>query len=103
VGGEVAGALTGPVLETARLRLRPPLSAGFEPWAACMADAGASRFIGGPLPRPTAWPGRLIGRIRPIFPRRLAPAGDRPIAGAGRLGLAVWGQDRATWQARAGH
>jgi RimJ/RimL family protein N-acetyltransferase len=92
VGGKVARGLSGPVLETARLRLRPPVPEDFEPWAAFMADEGASRFIGGPLPRTTArrgfmamagsWSlrgfgmfsviekasGRWIGRVGPLRP-----------------------------------
>lgn len=46
----------GPTLETARLILRPPALADFEPWAAFMAD-DASRFVGGPVPRQVAWRG----------------------------------------------
>jgi len=84
--------MTGPVLETPRLRLRPAALPDFEPWAAFMADEGASRFIGGPLPRTTAWrgfmamagswsllgfgmfsviekaTGRWIGRVGPLQP-----------------------------------
>ena len=46
----------GPTLETARLNLRPTQPEDFEPWAAFMAD-DASRFVGGPQPRSTAWRG----------------------------------------------
>ena len=46
----------GPTLETARLILRPTQPEDFEPWAAFMAD-DATRFIGGPQPRSTAWRG----------------------------------------------
>ncbi|HLI66980.1 MAG TPA: GNAT family N-acetyltransferase [Caulobacteraceae bacterium] len=46
----------GPVLETPRLLLRPPVAEDFEGWAAMMADE-ASRFIGGPQPRAVAWRG----------------------------------------------
>ncbi len=50
------GALTpGPTLETARLRLRPPVEADLDGWAALMADDVAARFIGGPQPRAMAW------------------------------------------------
>ena len=45
----------GPTLETARLLLRPPLRADFEPWAAFQADPVAARFIGGAQPRETTW------------------------------------------------
>src|SRR5215468_9895460 len=44
-------------LETPRLILRPTASEDFEPWAAFMADADASKFVGGPQPRPVAWRG----------------------------------------------
>ncbi len=46
----------GPTLETPRLILRPTQAEDFEPWAAYMAD-DATRFIGGPQPRSTAWRG----------------------------------------------
>lgn len=45
----------GPVLETERLRLRPPAAEDFEPWAAFMADEEAARFLGGAQPSPLAW------------------------------------------------
>lgn len=44
-----------PILETARLILRPPRSEDFEPWAAMMADEEAARFIGGRQSRAEAW------------------------------------------------
>ena len=50
---------TGPRLETDRLILRLPLAEDFEPWAAYMADAEASKFIGGPQVRSVAWRGML--------------------------------------------
>ena len=46
--------MSGPVLETSRLLLRPPLESDLDGWAALMADE-ASHFIGGPLERPAAW------------------------------------------------
>lgn len=51
-----------PVLETERLRLRAPLPADFEAWAAYKATDRA-RFTGGPQDRPQAWRGfcGLIG------------------------------------------
>ena len=42
-------------LETERLILRPPAPEDFERWAEFMADEEASRFIGGPAPRPVTW------------------------------------------------
>ena len=46
-----------PVLSTPRLILRAPEEADFERWAALMSDPDASRWIGGPLPRSSAWRG----------------------------------------------
>ena len=46
-------------VETPRLILRPTIAEDFEGWAAYMADADASKFIGGPQPRPLAWRGFL--------------------------------------------
>ncbi len=48
-----------PRIETNRLLLRPPLAQDFEDWARFMADAEATRFIGGPQPRAVAWRGFL--------------------------------------------
>ncbi|AEI66883.1 GNAT family N-acetyltransferase [Corallococcus macrosporus] len=45
----------GPVLETARLLLRPPLAEDLEGFAALMADPESARFIGGVQPRTMAW------------------------------------------------
>ena len=42
-------------LETPRLILRPPRMEDFDAWAAFLEDEVATRFIGGPQPRPTAW------------------------------------------------
>jgi RimJ/RimL family protein N-acetyltransferase len=47
---------SGPVLETARLILRPTAAEDFDAWAALMADE-ASKFIGGPQARSAAWRG----------------------------------------------
>ncbi|MBI1339461.1 GNAT family N-acetyltransferase [bacterium] len=47
----------GPVIETARLTLRPPRQADFESWAAFMDDEPAARYIGGRQPAPVAWRG----------------------------------------------
>lgn len=44
---------SGPVIETARLTLRPPTMADFPRWAESMAHPSA-RFIGGPLDNPAA-------------------------------------------------
>ena len=47
--------MTGPVLFTERLLLRPPLAEDFEGWAAFQADEGATRFVGGAQERAAAW------------------------------------------------
>ena len=46
----------GPVIETARLTLRPPRMEDFPRWAESMAHESA-KFIGGPMPPETAWRG----------------------------------------------
>jgi len=96
-------------LETPRLILRPTAPEDFEGWAAFMADADASKFVGGPQPRPVAWrgflsmagawamqgyamfsvieksSGRWIGRLGPCVPE-------------GWPGLEVgWGLAREAW------
>jgi RimJ/RimL family protein N-acetyltransferase len=45
----------GPVLETERLILRPPIAEDLDGWTAFGADREATRFLGGPGPRPVAW------------------------------------------------
>jgi len=47
--------ISGPVLETKRLILRPPIAEDFDPWAASMADEEVMHFIGGVKFRPLAW------------------------------------------------
>lgn len=44
-----------PLLETARLLLRPTRLEDFDAWAAWRGDAEATRFVGGAQPRPQAW------------------------------------------------
>lgn len=44
-----------PVLETARLTLRPPRRDDFDAWAALSADAAVMRHLGGTLSRFQAW------------------------------------------------
>ncbi len=44
--------MTGPVIETERLVLRPPTMADFPRWAQFQADAETTRFIGGPKTPP---------------------------------------------------
>lgn len=47
----------GPVIETARLILRPTALEDFAGWAELMSDPVASKFIGGPMAPPAAWRG----------------------------------------------
>ena len=49
--------MDGPVIETERLILRPPVAGDFEAWAGCMADEATMRFLGGAQPRSAAWRG----------------------------------------------
>lgn len=49
--------MTGPVLETERLTLRPIAMEDFPRWAEMMADPEAARFLGGPQPAEVAWRG----------------------------------------------
>lgn len=44
-------------IETERLILRPPVAGDFEGWAEFAADPEVMRFLGGVLPRSTAWRG----------------------------------------------
>lgn len=49
----------GPVLQTARLTLRPTAHEDFERWVEHMADPEVARFIGGLQPRQLAWRGMM--------------------------------------------
>lgn len=49
--------MTGPVLETERLTLRPIAIEDFPRWAEMMADPEASKFLGGVQPASVAWRG----------------------------------------------
>ena len=49
--------MTGPVLQTERLTLRPIALEDFPRWAEMMADPEAARFLGGAQPAATAWRG----------------------------------------------
>lgn len=49
--------MTGPVLETSRLVLRPPRSEDLEGWIALMSDPDSARFIGGVQAPIHAWRG----------------------------------------------
>lgn len=45
----------GPIIETARLTLRPPTAADLDSWARLAADAGVMRYLGGAQARSVAW------------------------------------------------
>ena len=49
--------MTGPVLQTERLTLRPIAREDFPRWAEMMADPEAAKFLGGAQPASTAWRG----------------------------------------------
>jgi RimJ/RimL family protein N-acetyltransferase len=49
--------VTGPILETERLILRPTAMEDFPRWAGMMADPEAAKFLGGPQPAAAAWRG----------------------------------------------
>ena len=49
--------MTGPVLETERLILRPIAMADFPRWAEMMGDPEAAKFLGGAQPAAVAWRG----------------------------------------------
>jgi len=49
--------LTGPVLETERLILRPIAIGDFPRWAEMMGDPEAAKFLGGAQPAAVAWRG----------------------------------------------
>lgn len=49
--------MTGPILETERLILRPTAMEDFDRWAEMMADEEAARFLGGVQSRAVAWRG----------------------------------------------
>jgi RimJ/RimL family protein N-acetyltransferase len=84
--------LKSPVLDTPRLLMRPPRGDDFDAWADFVADAAATRYLGGPVARSVAWrsfltmagawavqgfamfsvieksSGRWVGRVGPWFP-----------------------------------
>ena len=49
--------MTGPVIQTERLTLRPIAMEDFPRWAEMMADPESARFLGGAQPAATAWRG----------------------------------------------
>ena len=51
--------LTSPVIETARLVLRPPALDDLDRWAEMMADERSARFVGGVQARSVVWRGLM--------------------------------------------
>lgn len=49
--------MNGPVIQTDRLTLRPPLAEDFDAWASFAADEQVMRFMGGVQARSAAWRG----------------------------------------------
>ncbi|MDP1912848.1 GNAT family N-acetyltransferase [Brevundimonas sp.] len=47
--------MTGPVLETERLTLRPPVIEDFPRWSEMMADPETAKFLGGVQPAAVTW------------------------------------------------
>jgi RimJ/RimL family protein N-acetyltransferase len=110
-----------PVLETARLILRPPIETDLDAWATLDADETATRHIGGPKNRAQAWlglaaaagmwslrgcglfsviekaSGRWIGRIGPWLPEDAigTEIGWAVLPAAQGQGYAVEGADAA--------
>lgn len=77
-----------PVLETARLILRPTRAEDFDAWAAMMTDAQATIFVGGLQSRSVAWRG-FVGM-----------AGAWAIQGFGMFSLIE--KDSGRWVGRVG-
>jgi RimJ/RimL family protein N-acetyltransferase len=88
----IPAAPDGPVLETARLVMRPPRLDDLDGWAAFQADEESTRWLGGPTSRSESWrglmqvagswsllgfgmfsvlerdTGRWVGRVGPLHP-----------------------------------
>lgn len=80
--------MIAPVLQTARLTLRPPAMEDFPRWAELMADPVGSRFIGGPQPAASAWRGFMT------------MAGSWSLTGVGMF--SVIERDTGLWLGRVG-
>ena len=107
--------MNGPILETERLILRPPMAEDLGPWADFAADLETARFLGGVRTRAEVWralttmagawslygfamfcvleksTGRWIGRLGPWMPE----AWPGPEIGWG-LARDAWGKGYAT-------
>ncbi len=55
----------GPILETERLVLRPPVLGDLDRWADMMSEEETAHFIGGVMPKPVAW--RFLTMVRGAF------------------------------------
>lgn len=80
--------MTGPVLETERLILRPLAMEDFPRWAEMMADAEAAKFLGGTQPAAVAWRGFMT------------MAGAWSLTGVSMF--SVIGRDSGLWLGRIG-
>ena len=65
-----------PTISTARLKMRAPIEADTPHYVAFYADAGASKFYGGPLSPVAAW-NKLASRSRSLAAERLRNMDDR--------------------------
>ena len=80
--------MTGPVLETERLILRPIALEDFPRWAEMMADPEAAKFLGGVQPEAVAWRGFMT------------MAGAWSLTGVSMF--SVIGRDTGLWLGRIG-
>ena len=80
--------MTGPVLETERLILRPIAMEDFPRWAEMMGDAEAAKFLGGVQPAAVAWRGLMT------------MAGAWSLTGVSMF--SVIGRDTGLWLGRIG-
>lgn len=88
LGPATMASMDEPMLETARLILRPTRAEDFDAWAAMMTDAQATVFIGGLQSRSVAWRG-FVGM-----------AGAWAIQGFGMFSLIE--KDSGRWVGRVG-
>lgn len=80
--------MTGPVLETERLILRPIALEDFPRWAEMMGDPEAAKFLGGAQPAAVAWRGFM------------SMAGAWSLTGVSMFSLV--GRDTGLWLGRIG-
>ena len=80
--------MTGPVLETERLILRPIAMEDFPRWAEMMGDSEAAKFLGGVQPASVAWRGFMT------------MAGAWSLTGVSMF--SIIGRETGLWLGRAG-